>query len=80
MELTENYIVAQKKKKSVVIHSTLPFKDFVSLLDILFDSEYIGITEISENEFHYLYTNTECSAYHIDKESFQGMIKRLNNK
>lgn len=80
MEIAENYIVASRKKKHIVIHSVLPFKNFVTLLDILFDANYKDITEISADEFHNLYMNTDCSAYHIDRETFKVVVEGLSKK
>jgi len=81
METVENYLFATRKKKKVVIHTVLPFNDFVRLLDILFDSEYKDVIEISHDDFHTYYMNIDgCVAYSIDKQSFADMTERLYKK
>jgi hypothetical protein len=78
MELVENRILAKKRKKSVLIHSKLPFKDFVSLLDALFDSEYKEIKEVSKDEFE---SSDVSIVYFIDKHRYDNVIKGfVNNK
>jgi hypothetical protein len=75
-ELRENYIITYKKKP-VVIHSVLQFRDFVRLLDILFDAGYTKTTEISEDEFNDYYREVNCTMYKIDEETLGEMIKKL---
>jgi hypothetical protein len=77
MEIVENFIFASRKKKKVVIHSVLPFNDFVRLLDILFDAEYKNVTEISHEDFHTYYMNTDCHGYSIDRETYEDWVEKL---
>jgi hypothetical protein len=81
MEVVENRISARKRKKTVIIHSILPFKDFVSLLDALFDSEYIEVKEVSKDEFENLEENDASIIHFIDKRKYDNFIKGfINNK
>lgn len=72
--MTENYIIITKKRKRIVIHSVLPLKDFVKLIDILVDHNYKNITEITEDEFHERVL-TDCEGYDINRDTFQIIIE-----
>ncbi len=77
MEIVENYIYVTKKKKRIIIHSLLPFDDFVTLLDALFDADYVDITEVSPEEFNNLYLSTDCHVYTIDRQTFDGIARNI---
>lgn len=80
MEIVENYIYATKKKKQIIIHSLLPFNNFVTLLDALIDANYVDITEVSPEEFNNLYMNTDCHIYKIDRQTFNEIVHGINIK
>lgn len=80
MGIVVNYIATSRKKRNYVIHSELPFKDFMILLDVLFDANYVDVKEISEEDYNTLYMTSDVSAFKIDKDTFESILDRLNKK
>lgn len=76
----ENYISAVKKRNQVIIHSLLPIDDLVKLIDALVDTKHEFITELSSTEYNDLFMNTDCIVYHIDRQTFDVVIKGIRNK